>query len=814
MKNKMKEIGILLLYGILSSFIVYIVFRNGIYPSGSDTMCHIYKGDVLYQEILKGNWYPLFDSMWYNGVEMMRYWAPLPVYVLAACQAIAGGNPLNGYLIFVGLIFFFGAYVWWIIGKRHKRRVLGAFLGIAWFFMPNNLFALFVEGNLPRSLCMVFLPLFVSYLYDYLIEDNWKSIAKMIPCFSLMALCHLGYAGMIALAVILYLVIYMILYRQRRKVLNCILGMILGFLLIGIWAYASLQGGITSTDSSQVMKGFFQDAWISINPLYRITNGVGTAFYYGASMLALAVFGAVLSKRKSMPGFWASILIFICTTTSLYSFLVLLPGSQYLWMLRFISIALCFTLFSFLMWDSLKKKFVILICAFLILDMIPSYQTFGGYGESESVESRFAELQENTLIAKAKDITKQRLTLMDESTLGATASYLISGYDGKVAATFGAGWQSASTAHNIVQLNQAMDNGCYRYLFDRCIELGSDTVLIQIVQLKNGEEDVKEVDSAAKELGYTLVDKNNEYRLYHLDTYESFGVINTYRAIGIGTSASQISLMYPAVEETVSSNLNDYTFEQLSQYDVVYLDGFTYDDQKEAEQLVIKLSEAGTKVIVLADGIPTEKENGVRNFLGVDCFDITFQNGYPELDTPDGVFDCDLFPEGYSKWKTVYMNGLDQVYGSFGDLNQQLAFCGTVKNENLVMIGINLPYFYSLTSDEKAEQILTKMLGINPTELPKRERVPINIEYLKNEIRITSQYENVDTTISEHDIFSSDNEISAKNHLIYVGKGTTVIKMSYPYLLPGFFMSVIGIVLYGAFLYRIRKNKCKNEETT
>lgn len=42
-----------------------------------------------------------------------------------------------------------------------NRPYLGAFVGLIWFFMPNNLLALFVEGNLARSLCMIFLPVFI-----------------------------------------------------------------------------------------------------------------------------------------------------------------------------------------------------------------------------------------------------------------------------------------------------------------------------------------------------------------------------------------------------------------------------------------------------------------------------------------------------------------------------------------------------------------------------------------------------------------------------------------------------------------------------
>lgn len=221
-------------YAAVSFLIMYLVSKSGVYPSGSDTMCHIYKGSVLYQQIKQGNWYPLFDPMWYNGVEMMRYWAPLPVYFLAMCQAFAGGDCFGGYLIFLGLVSFFGAVVWFFIGCRHKRPCMGAVIGLLWFFMPNNLLAIFVEGNLPRALCMVVLPLFVANVHDYLLDGRWKSLPAdyhllCVYDFVPYRICRNDRTG--AACISGYLPD---LYRQRRRIFEVLFAVILGFALTGI----------------------------------------------------------------------------------------------------------------------------------------------------------------------------------------------------------------------------------------------------------------------------------------------------------------------------------------------------------------------------------------------------------------------------------------------------------------------------------------------------------------------------------------------------------------------------------------------------
>lgn len=577
----------------MSVMVIKLVSKNGVYPSGSDTMYHIYRGDYVYNSIKAGNWYPLYDYMWYNGVELMRYWAPLCAYVMAFCEMLAGGDMLIGYLIFVGLICMLGAVSWLCIGIRMKRPVLGAFIGIIWFFMPNNLLALFVEGNLARSLSMIFLPVFIYEVSEYLKDRRAVRMPFIIISFVLIALCHLGYAGMAALAVIVYCIIHMLQGYSKRAVGDIIVALLLGFMLIGVWMVASLNGGITSLDNSENMANFFQSLWVTINPLDRVTTN-NSHFYFGLAAALLAVSGMFFGYKKSRAGFIAAIITLICTTTAMYPVLKILPGSQYLWMLRFISIALCMILYSFLKWDTLKKPLVVLFCVILIADIVPSLPLITGdgnnisvskngitidYNNNDSAWDRLDEQQNSTLIAQAQSLTKQRLTLLDDSSLGSTGAFLVSDWNESVPAVFGAGREAANTSTNIVRLNRALSDGSYYYVFDRSRELGSDTVLVKLSVIAKYGSSVYDMDVAAKASGYEVAGANAAYRLYHMDTYDNWGTVSSYEAIGIGSGTPLISQSFPAVEETDSDNLNDYTYERLSKYKEVILAGFTYDDK-------------------------------------------------------------------------------------------------------------------------------------------------------------------------------------------------------------------------------------------
>ena len=814
MKKAAKVIKLILIcviYILTGVTIAFFVSKSGMYPSGSDAMSYLYKSDTLYKQIMNGNWYPLFDAMMYNGIEPLRYTAPLPLYFLALCEGVMGGSCFQGYLLFIVLAYVGTALSWLVIGVRHRRPWMGAFIGLIWFFMPNNLYALFAEGNLARALVMIILPLLVSYVHDYLLDNRWR-LPHIIGCFLILTLCEARYTVMIGIGLLLFLLVYTLIYRQRGKIFRVMGAAVLGIFLSGIWLVASLKGSNLNAYSTESMKRFFQNIWVTINPVLRITDA-GNYFYFGMAAVLLIVFGCFFARRKSMPGFWSAILILLSTSAGMYSVIEKVPGNKYLWMLMYISIALCFALYSLFLWDSLRKPFLYLLAFLLVLDTVPSLSLISGNLKNMSPEKRYELMDDTTLIGEAREITVQRMALFDLSTLGADGAYLVSGGKDGVENVFGSDWQSAVTAENDARLNEALEQGAYLYLFDRCIEMGSDTVVVKVSQAYQGNDDISAIDAAAARLDYNVTDYNSDYRLYHMDVDGNFGVISKYSAIGIGKSASLMALNFPDMEETTDTNLNHYTYDDLKQYDTIYLAGFTYDDRSKAENMILRLTREGTRVVVLADGIPVDKSNGLQIFAGVTCQKISFSNGFPQLDTTIGILNPNLFPEGHTEWSTVYMNGLDDSWGTTTDLNRKLDFIGTKDNENLVFVGFNLTYHYALTHDERVGELVGLALGSESGDLPERQIVPITVTYGRNEITIDASSDDVNTTIASHDNYDSSQTIHEKNNLTYVKAGRTIIKMRYPYLYEGLAVSGISLVVSIIFLILTRrgeKKKIKN----
>lgn len=810
MKKKAGMIAVILLYAAAAVLITYLIMTSGNYPAGTDTAGYLYKGNMLYDAIRKGDLYPLYDSLWFNGAQTMRYQAPLPIYFLAFCQWIAGGNDLDGYLVFVAFVFYLGALVWLYIGYRSNRPGLGAFLGILWFFMPNNLYVLFGEGDLPQAFALIWMLLWLHWISVYLLEDDWGALVKTVPVFTVIVLSGTGLAVMMSAAMMIFLLIYRLLYHRKGKCFPVVGGMLLAFLITGIWLYASLWGR-GNTGSSEVMRGMFQDAWISLNPLRRLKQG-NVDFYFGLSSFMVAVFGILCSKRKSMAGFWTALILFAGTTTSVYAVLEKLSAGHSLWMLSFISIALGMILYSFMKWTSLKRGFVILCCVLLVADCVPSFSLIYRGKGTVSANERMRRTADACLITEARKVTTQRAAILDGGSLGAVAPYLLNGYNEKqVKGTFGIGNASAVTAVNIAELEEAAKNGYYLYLFDRALELGNDTVLIQLEELKKGEEDITKASAAAAKLGYQLTAQNDSYLLFHMDTYTSFGTICKYDGIAIGDTAASLTYGNPDIAKGDSVSLDDYTFRELSEYHVIYLSGFTYTDREKAESLVKKLGDTGVKVVISGDGIPEDSGTKERSFLGVSCQDIYFQNGYPVLYTSEGELDTALFDRSVSRWKTVYLNGLEKVDGYLFDSGRRLDFSGSVYNDNIVFVGLNLSYHCFLTQDENVGEYLQQLIGENLNELPDRTIVPLKITYGRNEIRITSDNDNVNTSLAYHDMFSCRQKVSREHNLLVVRRGTTVIRMKYPYLGQGALLTLAGLVGYILLIWWLKYRKERNK---
>ncbi len=816
MKKHLQTVIWTVVYIILAVVLMAAIVANPAYPLGEDVLNHIYKGGTAYDALKQGIIWPMYDRFWYNGIQPFRYWAPIPAYIFAFLQLLSGGNPLGAYIIWNGLIFFAGAFSFMMIGKKRDRQFLGGFLGLLWFFAPACMKVSYEDGNLQRMFCFVLLPWLLHLTEDYLRTKKLgrRELAAVSILFAVMIMSDPVFALITALTFCVYFFLYSALNHCFRRAGLMFIAYIAAFMMSGLWLVSYFKGGNNASEIEN-LEFYFQSGLKSINPILRIISG-NHGYYFGLAFLLLIIFGLIASNKKSGAGFGTAGIIFLASTSVAYPLIRLLPGAGKLGMLNYLPLAACLILFSLLTWKTLKKPVVVGVLIVLALDALPSFTLLMGSGDKADV--RLEKQAEETLIKKAQEITRQRLALMDLQSLGADGSFLVSAYDVPLMGSYGSDYRSARTAYNITQLDKSYSGGQFSYLFDRCLELGNDSVIIWMEPVSWDEDAVGEIDAAAARSGYNLVDLNEDYRLYHTDVDGTFGVLSEFSAIGIGSGAGMVSLDFPTVEERESTNINDYTYEELSKYRTIYLNGFTYDDKQAAEELLTVLAENGVRVVILADGIPEDEVSKKREFLGVTAHDVIFSNGYPELETATwGIINTDLFPQGYTTWRTVYVTGLDKTYARTREDGISLDFYGSVKNDNIMVLAINLTYHYALTKDRSVTPILTELFKMEIGQMPLRQTVPLKVEYGKDRIEIDSDYDNVDTTIAMHDMFDGEG-IRSVNRLVHVDKGHTVIYMTQLYGLSGILwciagiLTILGLIAAVTIAERNRKRRKELEE--
>lgn len=802
--------------------IVWYVSRSFIMFRGSDTMYHVYRGDWILKSVESGEIWPLYNPVWYNGVELMRYWPPVAAYLMAFCQFIARSLPsvfpadyvVEGYAIYCGVLYLTGAVAWNIAGFVKNRPVLGIFFGAMWFFMPQSLYVLFVEGNLPRCLIMAIFPLAYVFINEYLKKGKAGNFVGIAITFFVMCACHVGYTGMVVIACLIYVFIYRLccfsgstkLQPSGKRDIEVIAAMIAGFLLSGIFLLPALKGGLATNASNATQAGerYFQSLFITLNPGAKLNGGFEES-YFGIVSFVLAVFGIITGKKRSRAGFITAIIIVLLTSKVAEPVIQSLPGGSLMWMMRFLQIAQAMILYSMLEWDSIKKPLLAVIVALLAADCaLTAYAMRPKKGDADN-RNFIEDMEANTLIDEAKSITDNRIAVIDSSKGLFNSTFYLTDHDGAVNQLFGQGWEAASTSLQIAQMNEAFDNGYYYFLFDRLMEFGCDTVLVKKDAASVVPYNEEAAETAAIARGYVKEYEEGRYVVFHhKDVTGTYGTVSKYDGLVIGNGAYYISMMFPSVAEAPSEYVDDFTLEELESYKVIYLDGFLYHDLHKAEDLITKASESGVKVYIMADGIPENKESRTYRFLDVECQAIEFDNGFPTLHMKDGEdIDVPLFPKENKKWKTVYVNGLKEELGWSVVLDERTPFYGTGSNENLTFIGFNLTYYYSITKDQSIGAILGDVYTTGENDLPERQVVPIDITYGRNSITIDSPDDDVNTSISDHDIFEGD--YRAFNRLIHVDSGKTVITYGYPYLIQSTVMSASGLLLMTAVAVFIKK---------
>lgn len=811
LEKRISKLG--LLGYLIISIVIFILFllwltRKGMYPWGSDTWGHLFKGELLYNSILSGDIFLNYTKTWYNGMQPFRYWAPIPYYILSMCQFVSQGNIIITYYVFLFFVYIMGIIAWYLIGKSVGRKRFGIIMGQFWFFNPDNLRVLFAEGNFPRVVVAVFFPFLILAVYKYFQFEKKRDICFIAFWMFLITMTHAMISAMTGITLFIWAVIYYITTKRMKKIILMLTSAALGIGLSSIWLYPALKGGIMSLQKSESSIGIIVNRLTSkvtrsLNPFARYQDiKIGynpDTFYFGLFIFIIMILGLFYSNKKIRGYFLVAFIIFLGSTRSLVFLFINLPLSELFWMTRYTPFAMAFIAMGLLLWYSLKKNIRIIFIFLLAIEGIYTvYLVCFSLFEPRAFEE----------INKAVQISQSRIGVLDLSRLDADPSYFISrlNQEKELGQVFGWAWQGAATAQNIMLLNTGLEFGFYDYMFDRSLEMGADTLIAFRPVIKDEEEFLK----IAKKMGYKVEYTTEDTYVLKYPINKSFGTIPEYQGIVIGEFAGNIVPLFPSLRLGNSQYIDEYTLQDLENYKTIVLTGFKYHDKKQAEEFIKNLASKGKRIVIdLTDNVSDDLTKQTE-FLNVFAQPVKLHNSFPQItmNNKDITFSETIQSEE-NLWRTSYLINLDNKLATSKIGTQEMTVIGTKENKNIYFVGFNLFYHSFITKDKTAIDLLEECFNINAYETPTRKIIPYEYKFKDNTIYINGE-KGMILDLAYLDAFKS-NSIEAFHNMTKITKDNLKIKVGYPYLLKGLIISLTSFVLLIILLVLVKKVN-KNEE--
>jgi uncharacterized membrane protein len=687
------------------------------YPWSSDTLGHLIKADYLQQEIAAGHWYPNLFPHWYNGVQMMRYYPPLPYYALVGINLLTRDMLMAGhvYIVLAALLgalacLLFARWVGWLPAAS------GALL---FALAPDNLRVALAEGNLPRTLASALLPALTYCLLCVLRGEGRRRhliAGGLLLTATILSHAMMGAifgAGLGALAVLLFL----LKGSSARSTLDALSVLVVGLLLSGVWLLPSLTGGISSLDQQAVTEALVIFPLTTyLNPVLRFENP--EALYLGLALSVAVSLGLLHpAGRRPLPLslFVIGVGTALISTPGFNDLFNGLPAHQLFWPIRFLSFsALALTLaliFQLPVW--LKQRhgtFIVALFALgLMLDVTPSLRLAVRRPEPRDLAAISRELAGSQ---------GWRVATLDFSRLGSAPTYLFTAQGGREQ-VFGWAYQGARTATNVAALNGALETGAAAYALTALDLLGADDVVVL-------ESDARLAQFAPHlpERGYAEVWIGGGLSLYHRE-----GGPRAIRVIaevlGIGSGAQNVATLFPSMMLASSPYVDDLDPASLARFRTLVLSRFQWHDQSRAEALVREFAERGGEVVVDLNGAPDDSLAREPRFLDVYGERVRFA-GERVTVVGEGVSQ-DLLPFAEPEWQTVVPQGDLHPALTFDYHGVQGLALGVmpIGSGRVWFVGLNLPYHTARTNDPVGLAMLQRLLKLPARQPAEFVTVPL-----------------------------------------------------------------------------------------
>ena len=688
-----------------------------LYPWASDTQGHLLKVEYLRGNLDQGILSPGILPDWYMGMQFMRYYPPLPYYLLVILQyfTLNSISAANWFIMLCAL----GGGLSWLLYRRWIGLLPALLGGVLFLFLPDNIRVAMAEGNLPRVLATALLPLTVYLLLRSLEKTGtlWHRFGLAL-CFAVIVLSHAMMAAIFAVCCgLIALLIWLKQSTTRWLLAQSIVFIALGIILSAWWLLPSFSGGITDLDTSAMTEALAVFPLTDyLNPGLR--NGNPEAVYVGLALLILSV--ASLWVYRENRGYTTALTFTGCfgvliTTSGFNQFFNALPLHNLLWPMRFLGIA-SFVLLLVLMWSlrgwkSISPAIVFTVIAILAIDGAGSFFLIGLRPVDHDVDQ----------ISQRLSLTSGwREATLDLSRLGSGPSLSFS-TGGDREQIFGWAYQGARTARTVAALNDALELNFPNYLLNRLDLYGTDDVVL-LNELPNADR----LGDGLQQAGYLKVYSGQRADLYHREGSPR-AFIAGWETLGIGRGAQNLAYLFPSMILGTSTKLDDYSLEYLLRYKAILLSGFDWNDRQDAEQLVEQVARNGVRVVVDLTGVKVDPLARIPKFLNVWGEQVILSPEPVQVFSPEQEYTLNGFRQYSQLWHSHMLQGLEQEFWSFDYLGERGVLVGynTYGNGKVWFVGLNLPYLAVQTRDPLAIQLLSLLLQEDPGASEEYTQIPL-----------------------------------------------------------------------------------------
>ncbi|PYG85028.1 putative membrane protein [Ruminiclostridium sufflavum DSM 19573] len=684
---------------------------NALFPASDAMGCLTrvkYIADCLSQGKLP-SWFPF----WYNGCAAAQYYMPLSYCILVPIYLLTGNIMFTYKIYCIGMMFTGGMGVW--VFCRRKIGNWCGLIGIVSFCLQSFLLeSLYSEGFLTQAPVFAIMPWFLLALLSCAEKPSRINFTASTVLAVLMTMSHALQAILILICTIILLLLLAVMKKLTfthfiTSFFSAAFSIFLTACLAFINAAHSGNSGTPALSSEFPLKFTAGVSWFTINESavikYSFTVGILSALaiiifvisgcrkrnnlkqsYYFFSVIALTIitclfpFGVRLPLFKYLPlsGSIAPgrILSYTSVTGAILSAYVIAELLQY-------QLKSNATLISKITYVS-SRICVFLISAALIISMNP-YKYAYPVKASDSFNST----------AEYLDTEKTAFNKGRYCWLGSADSleaYFPLQYETNICN----GWNLESFPYNqaIWNYDTALSSGSYSYIAKqlafhnvRYLLLGQDY---------SGTYSSKNMVNILQTNGFEKTSVNrNGYNLYTSKKTSSYFMTDSRNAIIIGDKANLFTMSFPYLIQGKSADITDYTFEELSQYKLVYLYQNDIDTEKKLdclEALVTQLVNKGIHIIIEPE--PT----GNFDIFGVSASDeILPDNSKLELkeNCPWKINNKISLYNNEQIRAVKNLHNLDDIFAAYSNGAVQNSAIGVKKvgNGNVIFIGGGLSQY-------------------------------------------------------------------------------------------------------------------------